>query len=480
MKQSIPFYMVFALIASLLIACSGKSDVSYKTEETGANRNFLSLSDIHFNPYYDTTLLKQLIANPANKWESIFETSKVTGFGYYGWQTDWTKIDTNWNLFKSSLDEIVAVNPNPDFITINGDFLGHEFEQVFVKYYKSDEVAMRDFITKTIDFVSSQIEKRFPGTPIFPTLGNNDAFCGDYEIRDSGSFLSRTAPIFARNLKGLIDTQEFNESYKKGGYYIAENPNNPRHKVISLNTVMMSGKYLDAKNNVCQSLPSKSVIDGYVQDMFAWLDKNLSEAKSNGDKVWLMYHIPPGINAYSSIDATPAYYYQEQYNQQYLAMVDKYSDVIIAQLGGHTHMDNFIVINGSTTPNSFVHISPAITPVYENNPGFLEYTYTPSSGELIDYNVHGFDDVQASTKPNWSKEYTFSTTYNQDKLSPANLKSVYTSFTTDAAAKKHYIDYYVVEDTAQTIKEADWNYYYCAFGNQTAETYSSCLARLGQ
>lgn len=472
--------MVFALMASLLIACAGKSTVLQKADVPETNRNFLSLSDIHFNPYYDTTLLQQLIVKPASEWESIFETSKVKGFGYYGWQTDWTKIDTNWNLFKSSLDEVVAVNPNPDFITINGDFLGHEFEQAFIKYYKNDEAVMRDFITKTVDFVNSQIEKRFPNTPIFPTLGNNDAFCGDYEIRDSGSFLSRTAPIFARNLKGLIDTDEFNESYKKGGYYIAENPNNPGHKVISLNTVMMSGKYLDASNNVCQSLPPKSVIDANVQEMFTWLDKNLKAAEASGDKVWLMFHIPPGINAYSSIGATPAYYYQEQYNKQYLAMVNKYSDVIIAQLGGHTHMDNFIVIDGSTTPNSFVHISPAITPVYENNPGFLEYTYAPASGELIDYDVHGFDDVQAATKPNWSKEYTFSTTYNQDKLSPTNLKAVYTNFLTDAAAKKHYMDYYVVEDTPQAIKEANWNYYYCAFGNQTAEAYSSCLARLGK
>lgn len=470
------FLSLAALMAGFLFMACGNAD---SKEEVVSSNNFLSLSDIHFNPYYDTTLLKQLIAAPASGWETIFESSKKEGFGYYGWQTDWRKIDTNWNLFKSALDEVVATNPKPDFITINGDFLAHEFEEAFAKYYKTDQVVMRDFITKTIDFINSQIAKRFPNTPIFPTLGNNDAFCGDYEIRGSGSFLSRTAPIFAGNLEGLIDVADFNTSYKKGGYYMAENPNNSSHKIISLNTVMMSTKYLDPSHNVCQTLPPQSAIDANVQAMFRWLGKKLGAAKANGDKVWLMYHIPPGLNAYSSSNGTPSYYYQPQYNQQYLDTVNKYSDVIVAQLGGHTHMDNFIVINGSSTPNSFVHISPAITPVYDNNPGFLEYTYAPSTGELIDYDVHGFSDVQSSTTSNWSKEYTFSTTYAQGKLSPANLKAVYTSFLTDPAAKKHYEDYYVVEDTKRgSITDANWNYYYCAFGNQTAKEYQDCVNSL--
>ena len=442
--------------------------------------NFLSLTDIHFNPFYDTVILKHLIAKPASDWESIFESSGYDGsYGYYGWQTDLKKIDTNYKLLKSALNEAVNVNPDPDFIIVNGDFLAHQIEQAFIQFHGTDQAVMRDFLAKTMEFVNGQIAKRFPGVPIYPSVGNNDSFCGDYEVRASGSFLERTAPVFAENLKGLIDTAEFNDSYKKGGYFIANSPNNPKHKIITLNTIMLSIKYLSEANNVCGTLPPESKTEARIQTMFRWLGKKLGTAKANGDKVWLMLHIPPGLNAYSSTGGTPTYYYKEAYTMQYLDTVNKYSDVIVAQFGGHTHMDNFIVINGHETPTSYVHISPGITPVFDNNPGFLEYTYEPSSGEVIDYDVHGFQDVETSTSSNWSKEYSFSTTYNQNKLSPDNLKAVYTSFLTDPAAKKHYIDYYVVEDTTRgSIDDSNWKYYFCAFGNQTAASYSACVAKM--
>lgn len=478
------------LTALLFVAC----DPDKETEKKTGPNNFLSISDIHFNPLYDPTLAKKLIATDASGWDAIFKTSQIKPYGYYGWSGEF--FDTGWKLFKSALTEMKSVNGNPDFITINGDFLAHSFESNFYQHAdttgkgeKANRAALHDFTIKTMDYIVNSIEASFPGATLFPTLGNNDSFCGDYEISINGSFLSRTAPIWEKHLGQLINKDSFNTSYKAGGYFVANSPVNPKHKIISLNTVMLSINYM-LKENFCGEVidPMKNRANAKAQ--FIWLENQLKAAKHNGETVWLMYHIPPGQNAYTSYKALnpndcsssqPANYYGGNYNETYLDIINRYQSVIAAQLGGHTHMDNFIVINGDKTPESFVHISPAISPVYWNNPGFLEYSYDKSNAVLKDYTVYGFNDVETATTPNWKPEYTFSSTYNQTELTPQSLKAVYKSFETDMVARQRYIDYYVVEDSANiSIDPANWYNYYCAFGNQTDKEYQDCVCNKGK
>lgn len=476
--------LAMALMLLVFTACTTNTEI--KAPATADN--FLSISDIHFNPFYDSTLTKQLIAADADGWDAIFQTSKLEGYGYYGWSGAF--YDTGWKLFKSALEEMKSANPDPDFITINGDFLAHSFESNFLNFaHTTDTAALHNFTIKTFNYIVSSIETTFPNTTLFPTLGNNDSFCGDYEIETPGSFLTRTAPIWQKHLNKLVNADSFNTSYKKGGYYVAQSPVNPKHKIISLNTVMLSINYM-LKQNFCGQMVDPMKNRASAKAQFNWLENQLKVAQANGEKVWLMYHIPPGQNAYSSFKALnpndcstsqPANYYGGNYNETYLSIISKYQSVIAAQLGGHTHMDNFIVINGDKTPESFVHISPAISPVYRNNPGFLEYTYEKSNAMLKDYTVYGFNNVETATTPNWKPEYTFSSTYNQSEITPQSLKAIYKSFETDTLARQRYIDYYVVEDSANiSIDPADWYNYYCAFGNQTDQDYQDCVCNKGK
>lgn len=479
--MKVPGFLISVMAFIAIFSLSCKPDEVIK--QPG---KFLSMSDIHFNPFYDSTLTAKLVAADASGWDAIFATSKLDGYGYYGW--DGAFYDTGWKLFQSALSAMKAVNPNPEFITINGDFLAHSFESNFQTYATTDTAALHDFTVKTMKYIVSSIEKTFPGTALFPTLGNNDSFCGDYEIATPGSFLTRTAPIWEKNLGNLVDLDSFRNSYKSGGYFIAQSPVNAKHKIISLNTVMLSIKYMK-NQNFCGQLIDPMRNRANARAQFVWLENQLKAAEKNKEKVWLMFHIPPGLNAYSSYNKTdttncftdPAYYYDENYNQTYLDIIDKYQPVIMAQLGGHSHMDNFMVINGDQNPESFAHISPAISPVYYNNPGFLEYTFDAGTSILKDYTVHGFDDVETAKSSNWSKEYTFSSTYMQTELTAQSLKAVYKSFETNATAKQHYIDYYVVEDTVNSsIDDANWYNYFCAFGNQTAQAYKDCVCNKGK
>ncbi len=485
MRTSTLFNSVLAVVLIAATACITNQENS----KPAASDKFLGLSDIHFNPFYDPSLIRDLIKTDAASWDTVFAKSSIKDdYGYYGWSGQFW--DTGYPLFSSTLAAVKAANPNPEFITINGDFLAHNFEPTFQSTAGTTDLkALQDFTVKTMDYIVGAISKTFPGTPIFPTLGNNDAFCGDYEIRTPGSFLSRTAPLFLKNLHGNVDKTAFNKTYNDGGYFVASNPKNPNHKIISLNTVMLSPKHY-RRTDFCGSVPDSTISRANADAQFTWLENQLKSAKTNNHKVWLMYHIPPGFDSWSTNshnkglptsqcqNTVPSSFYDLDYNAKYLKLVKRYSSVIAAQLGGHTHMDNFMVINGDSNPESFVHIQPSITPINGNNPGFIEYTFD-NSAVLKNYEVHGFNNVETVTSPDWKAEYTFSKVYGENELTAGSLTRIYKNFLTDTLARERYIEYYVVEDSANVaIDPADWKYYYCAFGNQTVKQYNKCVCNM--
>ena len=65
----------------------------------------------------------------------------------------------------------------------------------------------------------------------------------------------------------------------------------PGIRLVSLNTVFFSVKY----NNACGSSDQTPALDA-----MRWQAAELERAKRAGERVWLLMHIPPGINGYSS------------------------------------------------------------------------------------------------------------------------------------------------------------------------------------
>ncbi|MEO6694153.1 MAG: hypothetical protein ABIY50_09905, partial [Ignavibacteria bacterium] len=129
------------------------------------NEKFLNFSDIHFDPFYDTTLVMELAGSDYTEWESIFSKSENKNYSSYG-------SDCNYFLLKSALSEMSARIPFPEFIIITGDFMSHNFNEKFEKYsgIKNTD-SLNLFIEKTIKFTTSMISKYFPSTTVFPTVG---------------------------------------------------------------------------------------------------------------------------------------------------------------------------------------------------------------------------------------------------------------------------------------------------------------------
>src|SRR5437764_10595216 len=145
---------------------------------------FLSISDIHFNPFADPAIVAKLEAADVSQWDAILASSTVTAFSTYG-------SDINDPLFRSAVGAMKKEIPSPAFLLISGDFLAHDFDKTYQQYATDkSQTAYTAFVTKTIAYVASTLRKAYPGVRIYPTLGNNDSDCGDYAVAPNGAFLT--------------------------------------------------------------------------------------------------------------------------------------------------------------------------------------------------------------------------------------------------------------------------------------------------
>src|SRR5262249_17512863 len=109
---------------------------------------FLHVSDLHFNPFADPTIVRRLIAAPVEQWAAIFRASKNTPF--------WDKNqDTTYALLTSML--AAAKGPAYDYVLSTGDVLSHDFKDEFVKV-GGTEAEYAGFVIKTMRFVDRMLK----------------------------------------------------------------------------------------------------------------------------------------------------------------------------------------------------------------------------------------------------------------------------------------------------------------------------------
>src|SRR5271166_4100797 len=84
----------FCLLVLLTPLCGHGADA--RQAKAAARAKFLIVSDIHFNPMADPTLVPELAAADPGQWEPILQRTQPTAFSPYGQ-------DTNWWLLQSAL-----------------------------------------------------------------------------------------------------------------------------------------------------------------------------------------------------------------------------------------------------------------------------------------------------------------------------------------------------------------------------------------
>jgi len=430
------------LFASLVaVACSALGET------------FLSVSDIHFNPFADPAIVAKLESADVSQWDAIFASSAVTAFSSFG-------SDVNDPLLRSALAEMRKQLPSPAFVLISGDFLAHKFDTTYQQYATDkSQTAYSAFVTKTIAYVASAFRKTYPGVRIYPTLGNNDSDCGDYAIAPNGAFLASFHEVW----RPVVGSRSFDRRFPTGGYYHADLPGLENVRVIALNTNFFSTNY---KNPCGTPGPDPAL------RQLRWLEAELFLARAEHKRVWLLFHIPPGIDVFDTEKyggtcptLKPQTFWKTEYMQKYLRIAAAHRSTIVGSFAGHTHQDEFRIASGR-----FIHFTPSVSPIFGNNPAF-EIVDVKRNGDIGGYTAWNLPDV---TLP-WTREYAFDETYAKPGYDAATLTELAAAIGSDTATRALYFDHISsgnAKDTAATLPQ--WQGYWCGLTAMTGTAFTAC------
>jgi len=459
-----------AAVAAVLLplgACAADDGVEALPFAPGPDRGvFLIISDIHFDPFADPAIVDQLVASDVEAWRAIFESSKEQEFARYG-------SDSNYPLLSSALEAAARLLPEPDFVLYPGDYLAHEFEAKFDAAGGGGPEAYRGFVIKTMAFVSGELQDAFPEAPVYGTLGNADSICGDYTIAPGSTFLADVGKLWAAR----SEHPEAFADFGLAGFYAVPHPTVGGRDLIVLNNVFWSTDY-DDRCDPEGGDPGAAVL--------AWLEWTLYRTKLRGRSASLLFHIPPGIDSFSSAhgkracqaNVTP--YLKDAYAEPFLALLEAYQDVLLSSFSGHTHMDNFRVVRTAAgEPILLTHITPAVSPIYQNNPAFALVLYDRKSGDLIDYAtvyLTNLENAGRGEAAKWAVEYTLRGAYGYTAYNPTTASELARAIRSDPTVRDNYITFYPVS-TASTdppIDGQNWQAFACGQTELTAEAFAAC------
>ena len=338
------------------------------------------------------------------------------------------------------------------------------------------------FAAKTIDYVALTLHQRFPRTPMYIALGNNDSGCGDYQLDENDRLLQTTAHPVARGWMGAspVDSAKASADYGRFGSYTLPLPAPfVKGRVIVLDDMYLSSRYTD-----CKGAPNATA----GTHLLAWLDGALTAAEQHGEFVWVLTHIPPGINTYSTnvagIDVCtgkpPVTFLQSTGMSAVLARHAKTVRVLIA---GHTHVDEMGVFGGDEGQGSFALKGlPSVSTVSGNPPAFVVGAVDARSGVLQDYTLHVASSAAAGAPAatlRWHTAYDFGTAYREPAYTAAAVGDLVKRFTAAAPADDeaiaNYQNYFAGTGLRRLALQAVWNQYVCHMQHDDAAAFAACV-----
>jgi sphingomyelin phosphodiesterase acid-like 3 len=444
----------------------------------------LLLSDIHFEPFADPGKVPALVAAPAGKWTAILagppSPDQEQRFAALQTTCHTRGVDTSYTLLESSLHAMQAHAAGAAFVTVSGDLISHAFSCKYNTLFPHPKPREYEaFVAKTLEFVIASLRTAFPNIPIYAALGNNDTACGDYQLDARSPFLTA---VGATILQDLPPSQQKTalQTFALGGYYSALLPAPlEKTRLVVLNHLYMADKY-----SSCGGAPDPAEID----EQLGWARQEFALARQNHERVWIMGHIPPGVNAYSTAakmrdicgGQSPVMFLSSDRLENLLL---EYDDVIELGIFGHTHMDELRLVKPSargdhptSTKGVAIKMVPSISPVDGNNPAFTVARIASASSVLTDYEVYSASN-QTGVDAEWRKEYDYAQTYHQTSFSAAAVAELITAFLADPAAKtqesQDYIRNFFVGDRSAELKFF-WPQYACALSNLSPKDFASC------
>jgi sphingomyelin phosphodiesterase acid-like 3 len=468
-----------ALSLTLLMICGAAHAQSAPVH---ALPQALMISDIHFDPFHDPAKVSQLAAAPVSGWEAILASpdspTREKDFAALETTCKTATVNTPYSLLASALSAIRKDAADARFVTMSGDWLTHQYNCRFTTTMPSaDHAQFEAFMEKAMEFEAREIEKTLPHVPVYFAMGNNDSNCDDYKLDTNTAYLRAVGKIVGRGA-GSAWTAAAAKSFATGGYYsVTMAAPMQRTRLIVVNDIFLASTYKSCADTVNED-------PGAAQ--MRWLAAQLEAARQQHQRVWVMGHIPPGVNPYATAKKSPlkicapagtdgAGPAMFMVNESLGDTLVKNAGIIKLAIFGHTHSDEMRLL-GSGESEVAAKLVPSITPVYGNNPAFLVAKVDPATATMTDYTMFAAPDAAGSS---WAKEYTFSETYGHTGFTPATLRAVMAGFRADPGmqtpASQAYLRFYASKPLPVQMPPVFWQAAVCGMTHEQAADFSSCI-----
>lgn len=434
-----------------------------------AGESVLLLADIHFDPLADSSLIAKLMEEPVGQWDEIFQTSVKKGLSSY-------QSDTNYALWRSALAAMKQNVSDPSVVMVAGDFFRHTFHAEFEKQFKAKfgddrnkmRAAYRQFLQKTIQFEVKGLTAQFPKAQFIPVVGNNESTCGDYMIYLRDPFLKDFADAWQSAAQQSIP-KSMSSDFASSGHYSVSLHGRSKLRVIVGNNIFLTPQY----NGRC----GNSMVPPALGEL-KWLDQQLTAAEKAKEKVWLVTHVPPGVDVlrslYKSVNSGDEKIWlmlKDDYNQKYLEMLHRHASNILFHFAAHNHFADFRLPKGEVA----VWMMPSISADKTNNPSFQVLDFDAKNLKVENVTQYSLD--LASSSPAWTKLMDFDSAFQQKELSLETLKA-----TGEALKAGRFVSNYSKMQSsngqmASSIASIASKGFICAITETDIAAYQSCYKR---
>lgn len=461
------------MVSAVVLALSAREGLAQGVKATAS---VLLLSDVHLDPFHDPAKVSSLARTPAAQWDSVLgspaSATQEKDFSELQEVCHLRGVDTSPQLWRSSLEAMRKQARGAAFVAVSGDLLAHNYECKFKRMVPNatDEEYLR-FVGATIEYIVRGLRTAFPATAVYVAMGNNDSACGDYKDDRNSAFLAEIAKVLTQALPPN-DRVEVMREFSREGYYNAAMP----AAFAGGRMIVLDDLFLSAKHASCAGKTDEAATEGVTK----WLEQQFAEAREKGEHVWVLGHIPPGVDLYSTLrrlenvcKVEPAMFLE---NEKMASVIAAYADVVRLAVFGHSHTDELRLL-GEKDDGVAVKIVSSISPVNGNNPSFTIGRVNRKTAELTDYTVVAASNL-TGVGTVWSNEYTFSEVYRQTAFSAEALRRITDGFRLDTLAEKPesaaYLKNIYVGDRSPLLKPF-WPEYVCALTHNAAASYQKCV-----
>ncbi|PFH35158.1 hypothetical protein BESB_060450 [Besnoitia besnoiti] len=188
-------------------------------------------------------------------------------------------------------------------------------------------------------------------------VGNND-LPADYHIPDT---LNAWSVALYKLWKPILPADpETKETFERGLFYRTRLAARPQLRVLCLNTVFYSRLAWEVARDLLQKTGmtyekrgETDILEGSdPAGQFAWMERELQDARDNREQVLLVGHVPPGVTLHFRSVLEHIQQWRDPFVERYRALVLRYSDVVVAHLYGHVHADTLRVLSSPQSPPS--------------------------------------------------------------------------------------------------------------------------------